>query len=110
LLPVFYLLIMKKRKKAFNTIVTGLIPGFILPIISIYVFYIMQGTFHGAFEDYLRQVIEYRAITKVISVCMFANLGMFYIFLQTDRYKSARGVLLATIIYAIVMVLYMFVF
>ncbi|MBN2662613.1 MAG: hypothetical protein JXR68_03090 [Bacteroidales bacterium] len=99
-----------KRKKSFNTIVTGLIPGFILPIVSIYIFYLFQNSFSGSFETYINQVIEYRAITKVLSVCMLANLGLFFLFIQTLRYKSARGVLFATILYAIAMVLYMFIF
>lgn len=110
MLPVFYFITMaKKEKKSLNNLIIGIISGLILPIISIYFFYLFQGSFNGPFEEYIKQVLEYKAITQILSVCMLANLGLFFIFLQTIRYKSARGVLFATIIYAIAMVLYMFV-
>jgi len=54
------------------------------------------------FREYIEYMIEHKIITKILSVAVVANLGVFFLFLQGDKYKSARGVILATLIYGLI--------
>lgn len=96
------------KKKSFNSIIAGIIPGILLPAISIYLFYVFQDAFSGKFDQYIKRIFEYRVFSKVLSVCLIANLAIFFIFIKTNRYKSARGVIVATFLYAAFILVYMF--
>ncbi len=98
-----------KKKKNFNSLFTGIIPGIIVPLIAVYLFYLLKN-FSMDFNHFLKYLFEYKLAAKVLSVALIANLSIFFLFLQTDRYKSARGVISATFLYAIIAVLYIFVF
>ena len=46
-----------------------------------------------------------QALIKLGSLCVFANVGVFWLFLQKKYEKAARGVLGATILYAFVVLI-----
>ncbi len=100
----------KKRKKTFNSIIAGIVVGLIAPIITMYIFYSFQNNFYGDFDKYIKTIIQIKVISKVLSLSILGNLAVFYIFIHSNRYFSARGVIYATLIYAITMLLFMFVF
>lgn len=39
------------------------------------------------------------ATSRILSLCMIANLGWFYLFLNKERYGIARGIILGTLLY-----------
>ena len=93
---------MKKSEK-FNTLIWGLIPGLVLPVITFFLSWII--VFKGAFSDFFHQFSELHQLPSLISLCAIPNLLLFFIFIWTNNDKSARGVIFATIILAFVMVL-----
>ena len=99
----------KKEKKLYNSITLGIIVGLIAPIITVYIFYSFQNNFYGDFGQYVKTIIQMKIITKVLSLSVLGNLAVFYLFIQTKRYFSARGVIISTLIYAIIMAIFMFV-
>ena len=97
-----------KKKKNLDSLFVGLIPGIIVPLFAVYLFYLLKD-FRMDFNNFLNYIFEYKLAAKVLSVALIANLAVFFLFLQTDRYKSARGVIAATFLYAIIAVFYIFI-
>lgn len=96
-----------KEKKNYDNLLLGAATGFIVPPLAVYLFYAVQN-FNMTFEGFLRYIFEYHVAAKVLSVALVANLVIFYIFLHSKRYKSVRGVIAITFVYAIAAIIYMF--
>ena len=87
-------------KKKFDSLWIGAVAGLISPLISLFGFYLAKYS-HLSFSQFFSQVLlGYDILTPVISLCVIINLLVFFIFIWTNRNHSARGVLLATFIYA----------
>lgn len=95
------------KKKTFDKFYIGFILGLIFPLIAVYFFYVFQN--FNSFEGFIKEIFEYNVATKVISVCLTANLAIFYFFIHTKKYFSAKGVVGVTILYAITTAIYMFI-
>ncbi len=100
---------MAKEKKSFNSIMAGFIPGLIVPVIAAYLFYLAQNSAmrFSEFSHFIVYIFKYHLASKVMSVALVANLAVFFLFLQTNRYKSSRGVIAATLLYALATLIYM---
>ena len=71
--------------------------GFIAPFISF--FLIIKYVYPFEFQDSsLQNLWIYVIAPKVISLAALPNLGFFFLFIYTNKLKSARGVLGATIV------------
>ncbi len=83
----------------------GLILGIIAPVIALSLYYFINYRFmtiHN-FINFLKLGDTY---TPLISLCVLANLGVFYLFIWKEKYKGARGVIASTFIWA-ALVLYL---
>jgi hypothetical protein len=102
---------MEKEIKPFDKLLWGFVPALILPAISVFVLFELQkGQMNSmSFEYYITYVFKYKLISKVLSVTLISNLAVFFLFLQTERYRAVRGVLTATVLYCLVILLFMFV-
>jgi hypothetical protein len=85
----------------FNSLTTGLLLGIAGPIITLFVIYLVI-TQALSIMDYIRQLIFFKVYTHIISLSVIPNLLIFFIFIWLNKLKSARGVLLATIILAFI--------
>jgi hypothetical protein len=85
---------------SFNKLSTGLIIGFILPFIFFLLYFLFRFK-DISFGEYIRILVETGKIVHVISLSVFPNLIPFMLFIKTDRYRSGRGVLAATIVLGI---------
>ncbi|MDF2436549.1 MAG: hypothetical protein K0Q95_925 [Bacteroidota bacterium] len=65
----------------------GILLGLVLPVITYLIYYWLVVTFN------LQRVN--------VSLCMVANLIPFYIVLNKEYYNSAKGILLSTVVLAI---------
>ena len=86
---------------SFNKLSTGLIIGFILPFIFFLLYFLFRFK-DISFVIYISILIETGKIVHVISLSVFPNLIPFMLFVRTDRYRSGRGVLAATIVLGII--------
>lgn len=88
--------------KKYDKIGVGLILSLLVTIISFFIFYLFN---HTAFHS-LNRFISYFRLTgffsSILSLCAIPNLLVFFIFIQTNRYKSARGVVVFTMIMALI--------
>lgn len=92
---------MKHRKhNPMNSAVTGFLVGFLVPVIVFFAVYFF-GEKGISFKNYVGNLWHLHALVKLGSLCVFANLLAFWGFIKLKYDQAARGVLGATIIYAL---------
>lgn len=85
----------------FNKVQTGLISGLMLPfIVGSIIFCFSSGGY--SLHSYLARIADSDIITHSISLCVFPNIVIFLMFNRLDMLRASRGVLMVTIIWAIV--------
>jgi len=94
----------RKKRKLFDSSVTGFTAGFILPVVVFIVVYFFRDN-DLAFSDYIKSLFRLNALVKLGSLCVFANLLIFMAFIRLKYERTARGVLGATIIYALLILI-----
>ena len=80
--------------KSNDNIITGLIPGLILPAVFLVIIILFRMKDNGFF-DYLISLYNLNVLSKIISICLIPNLLLFFVFIWTNRLRSARGVILS---------------
>ena len=86
--------------KRTDSVLVGTIIGLITPMLALFIFYLVKYSHLSFTQFYTEILLANNIVTPVISLCVISNLFVFFIFLWTNRYYNARGVLLATIVYA----------
>ncbi len=94
----------QNRRKKFDKTAIGLLTGFALPIVVFFVVYLF-GNNNISFFDYMKGLWNLQALVKLGSLCVFLNSAVFMGFIQLKYEKAARGVLGATIFYAILVMI-----
>jgi len=93
-------------KNHLNNIYVGISLGIISPIVSFLIMYNVRIKQQG-FVTFMEQIIQVGLLSKLLSLAVLPNLGIFFIFIWLNYANSARGVLLSTIIMAVtVMIIY----
>ena len=85
-------------KKLDKTIV-GIIAGLILPfIVALIVFLSAKG--EPNLKAWMMRINLAHIETHIISLCVFSNIVLFFIFNRLDMLRATRGVLAITILWA----------
>lgn len=88
-------------KRKFDNIYLGLVVGIVVPIISY--FLVLEFIYPFQYADKsLHSIWMHMMAPRMISIGAIPNLAFFFFFMYTNKLKSGRGVLTATIFYAIV--------
>jgi hypothetical protein len=89
----------QRKKKRLDNFAIGMLAGFILPVIVFFAVYFISenGT---SFSNYVGNLMYLQALVKLGSLCVFANSAVFMLFIKMKHDKTARGILGATILYA----------
>jgi len=93
--------------KKWNSLKLGALLGVLLPLL------VMIGIFFWKFsfddiQTIWHQFYELELFSKFLSVCVYPNLLLFFIFIWRNLLLSARGVLLSTIILAFLVLIIKF--
>ncbi len=96
------LLIVQKTKIQYNTQQIGLIAGLVVPLFVIIGFYNYRNV--DSVSAFIDNIVYAGIFSELVSLCVVPNLLLFFIFMWTNRLKSARGVISATFIYAFVVI------
>jgi len=84
-----------------NSVSLGVILGILGPIIGFWLYYLL--TYHNFNHlEFLKKVFEMGISSAVLSLCLLTNLAIFFFFIWKKFDFSAKGVLAATIVYAII--------
>ncbi len=94
----------RRKSNTFDTVGVGLLVGLILPIAIFFIVFLVKES-EVSFVDYVKGMWRMQALIKLGSLCVFANVAVFWIFLKKKYEKAARGVLGATILYAFVVLI-----
>lgn len=54
--------------------------------------------------QFFRFLILGHVLSAVLSLCLIPNLGLFFIFVNKEYYKTTRGIILSTIVYGFIIV------
>ena len=87
------------QRLVFNSQKTGFFLGFLLPVISFFAFYLFRYT-GISLSEFLTYVYFRGVLSPLLSLNILPNLILFFFFVKKDYLLSARGVLIATIIFA----------
>ena len=92
-----------KKQLKYDNRMLGFILGIIVPVVTILLFYIYQNP--ESFKKFYDTILSVNILSRLVSLCVVPNLLVFFIFIWTNRYKSAHGVIGATFIYAIIVLI-----
>lgn len=94
----------QNSRNRFDRTAIGLLIGFTLPIVVFFVVYLF-GNNSVSFLNYMKGLWNLQALVKLGSLCVFLNSAVFMGFIKLKLEKAARGVLGATIFYAILVMI-----
>jgi hypothetical protein len=90
----------RRNANSLDSLAIGFLTGFFVPLLIFFAVYIF-GEQDVPFSDYIKNLWKLQALIKLMSLCVFANLLVFMGFIRIKYDRAARGVLGATILYAI---------
>lgn len=86
----------------------GLLLGLLMPIIGIFVFYWWRfsSASFPEFWNYLKS--NKNLITSLSVICLFLNVVLFTIYINTKRDQTAKGIFAVTVIFGIAALVFKF--
>ncbi|MBT3648627.1 MAG: hypothetical protein HN542_10345 [Flavobacteriales bacterium] len=100
---------MDELKMKFNRLWAGIVLGLIGPWFGFGIFYLIVYN-HRPFESFVRMILNNSGTySSVISVSILFNLIFFYLALRLEWYYMVRGIIMATLIYAPIIVYFRYV-
>jgi hypothetical protein len=78
----------------------GTLMGLFGPLLVFLVFFALQSQ-SATPEDYAARLRRLNLLSPIISLCTLINLGSFFLLLRFELMERARGVLLSTLLMAI---------
>jgi len=94
-------------KYKYNSLWIGLILGIIIPCFAVLFFWI-SNLKSLPFSEFFVKLTTMNVLSKLVSLCVLPNLLVFFIFIWKNLLYSARGVLFATLIWTIIVVIIKF--
>ena len=87
-----------QKRIRFDRILTGWLLGTIVPLIIFLITYEVKYS-EVEFSAYLKGLWQMKIFLKILSLCVFPNLGFFLLFYRLKYDMAARGVIMATFMY-----------
>lgn len=87
-------------KSRYDNIRIGLLLGILGPLLAMIGVYVFM--FPGdSMSELINSLVSKRVFTKIISLCVLPNLALFFLFINKYYYRTARGILLSTMLFAL---------
>jgi len=87
-----------------NTVTFGLIAGLLVPLLALVFFHLISSQ-GKAFPEFIAFIVSRKKLSSLISLSLVPDLLVFFIFIWLNYLNSARGVLAAVFIFALIVVL-----
>jgi len=91
------------NKNHFNNLWIGIFAGIITPALALLIYYFARYS-NLSVVDFLAVYKNLGVLTHIISLSVLPDLLIFFLFIRKDFLKSARGVLLATFLFTLVVI------
>ncbi len=88
-----------------NKLYIGLIIGLILPLLTSWLIFYFRFGDKMKMDSFISNLIQLGSFTKLLSVSAISNLIVFLVAIKLDRLLAARGILTATLIYAVAIII-----
>ena len=88
-------------------VIIGIIIGLLASAIGLILSLLFFGT-GESINDSLNIALAQGVFTKLVSIGALLNLGAFFLFINTDKESRAKGVLIATVIVALITIIIRF--
>lgn len=87
--------------KKFDNLLLGIVLGLLTPLFTLFMFYMFTYSSQTSFGGFVEYFEKFHNFVPALSLCVISNLAVFFLFIWTERYNSARGVVFATLAYAV---------
>lgn len=88
----------------------GFVVGMVLPACTTYLLYAVAYHGHLSFAEFLNAILDMKNMSRLLAVSALPNLIVFLIAINLDRLLAARGIVMATLAQAILVVIFKFFF
>jgi hypothetical protein len=89
------------KSAKYDKIASGVASGIILPLlVALFVFLFSKGD--PGLTEWLRKISLAGVETQIITLCVFPNVLIFFLFNYLDMLRASRGVLGITIVWAVI--------
>ncbi|MBI9065881.1 MAG: hypothetical protein JEZ09_01235 [Salinivirgaceae bacterium] len=86
----------------------GVIAGLIIPALIVFGFVLYSSSKYDSFMQCLHHFQNIGLLYKIVSLSLMPGAGLFFLWSKQDKLNQARGALLSTMFYGIlVLILYM---
>ncbi len=92
------------RLRKYNSLTTGFILGMVLPLVVLLGIALVRYP-SVPFFKLLTHLWEMKLLVKIVSLCGFVNLLVFTFFYRNRMDMAARGVIMATFFYAVIVLI-----
>jgi hypothetical protein len=87
-------------RNRYDRMLIGWIIGTIVPVLIFMITYQLKYS-EVDFMKYLKDLWQMKMFLKLLSLCVYSNLGLFFLFYRMKYDLAARGVIMATLMYAL---------
>jgi len=91
-----------------NKLYIGILVGLALPLVMSFILYFSLYKGDLEYMPFLNQLINMGSIGKLLSISVLPNLVVFLIAINRERLLAARGIVTATVLYALVVIIFKF--
>lgn len=86
----------------------GLVLGLIAPVVGLLIFKFYKFTVFSFKEvfQYMLNEPGFRTLTVALSLSLLMNALLFTIYVNTDKDKTAKGIFITTLVYAVIILLF----
>lgn len=95
----------RARQKKWDTIGNGLLTGVLTPLAILVSFYLIRYS-RITLSEYFTQLWNLNLVFKILSLCGIANLLFFFWFFRKKMDKAAKGVIMGTLLYALLFLVF----
>ena len=84
----------------------GIVLGFLAPVLGMFIYYFIQFRMFTLTEFFRILFSQKQLLTGIVSISLIANAVIFTVYINSRRDKTARGIFIATCVYAIASLVY----
>jgi hypothetical protein len=88
----------------FDKLWIGLLLALICPVVTLYIVY-LHSFDNYSIKEFFHFIITMKIMSKLFSLCVLPNLGLFFVFIWGNYLKGARGVLTGTFVVTFVILI-----
>ena len=92
------------ERTKFNNFILGIVAGLILPLLSFVGYWLWNFKFMNFIPQFFNFLLLGKVLSAVLSLCLIPNLGMFFLFINKEYYKTTRGIILSMLVYGFIIV------